>query len=344
MIGYSEQHYKVLSKGCCHGHQKASRYDQITRSFGKNGTGNCQANPAALFRSSFPSRFYTIPAIRHYGFATVLQNGLSRDNPDTSGLLGFKKHPGLKQAAAFYNCSKGAEQVTKKNVFTGLLGKIFECLIKTAKSGNLCSADSTGLENHYVSRHFIMRRNSRTDKYRRWTKLLIIIDNFNHLIGSATVSKGPSTDCHQLKESLEMAVDNIPVKNLLADSGFDSEYNHQLCREQLGINSIIPVNDRNLKYGQTRGFFRRKMKLHFANKKYRQRWQVESVFSRLKRRLGAYLTARQDWSRTAECYLRVLTYDLMILYLLFKRAIFLNVFYRAFLYLICFSAPPPSTF
>lgn len=322
MIGYSEQYYKLLSKGC-HDGQKASCYDQIASSFGKARIRNCQTSSAVLFGSAFTARFYTIPTIRNHGIASVLQDRLSRNNPDTCRLLGFKKHPWIKQAAAFYNCSKSPKQDAKKNVFVGLLGRIFEQLINNVKSSNICSADSTGLENHYVSRHFIMRQNNRTNKYRRWTKLMVIIDNDNHLIGSATVNKGPSTDCHELKEALETAIDNMPVKGLLADSGFDSEYNHQLCREQLGIDSIIALNDRNLKYGKTGGFYRRKMKQHFPYKKYRQRWQVESVFSRLKRRLGAYLTARQELSRIAECYLRVLTYDLMILYLLFKRAIYL---------------------
>ena len=166
-----------------------------------------------------------------------------------------------------------------------------------------------------------MRQNNRTSKYRRWTKLLIIADNDTHLIGSALVSAGPSTDCHQLKDALEMAIDNMTVKCLLADSGFDSEYNHRICREQFGIDStVIAVNDRNLKYGRTSGFYRRKMKKHFSRAKYRQRWQIESIFSRFKRRLGYHLTTRTDSSRTMECYLRVLTYNLMILYLLFKRA------------------------
>ena len=319
MIGYSKRFYKPLSKGCHHG-REASCYDQIASEAGKASFRNRRWSFVIVLRHAFSARFYPISAIYHNGFASVFPDRLSWDNPDTSGLLGFKKCPGFNQAAALYNCSKSSEPDAKKNVFAGLLGKIFERVINTAKSANICSADSTGLENHYVSRHFIMRQNGRTGKYRRWTKMLVIIDNDNHLIGSATISKGPSTDCHELKEALEMAVDNMPVKSLLADSGFDSEYNHQLCREQFGINSTIAVNDRNLKYGKTGGFFRKKMKRRFPNKKYRQRWQVESVFSRFKRRLGAYLTARKELSRTVECYLRVLTYDLMILYLLFKKS------------------------
>jgi len=51
-----------------------------------------------------------------------------------------------------------------------------------------------------------------------------------------------------------------------------------------------------------------------AKRKYRQRWQVESVVSRLKRRLGYASRARRNETRATECLVRVLAYNLMILY------------------------------
>ena len=45
----------------------------------------------------------------------------------------------------------------------------------------------------------------------------------------------------------------------------------------------------------------------------RQRWQVESAFSRHKRLLGAALRSRSEAARERECYLRVLTHNLMLL-------------------------------
>ena len=78
------------------------------------------------------------------------------------------------------------------------------------------------------------------------------------------------------------------------------------------------------------GRYRREMKKSFPKRNYRQRWQVESVVSRMKRHLGNALRARDEQARAAECLFRVLTYNLMILYLLFKmsfsnvKTIFLN--------------------
>jgi hypothetical protein len=204
-------------------------------------------------------------------------------------------------------------------------------LIKSAGS-HTCCIDSTGMENHYVSRHFLKRQGRRTTKYRPWTKLTAVCENRSHLIVSAVVSTGPSTDCHYLEPAVTRAAKHLAIGTLLADSGYDAEYNHQLCREKFGIRStVIQVNDRNLKYGRTSGKHRRRMKQRFPACSYRKRWQIESVFSRFKRRLGNALTGRTNESRTCECLLRVLTYDLMVVLFTFSKSVFINLFYKAFL-------------
>jgi transposase len=55
------------------------------------------------------------------------------------------------------------------------------------------------------------------------------------------------------------------------------------------------------------------MKKRFPKRKYGQRWQAESAFSRHKRLLGSALRARSDAARERECYLRVLTHNIMLL-------------------------------
>jgi hypothetical protein len=55
------------------------------------------------------------------------------------------------------------------------------------------------------------------------------------------------------------------------------------------------------------------MKRRFHRHKYHQRWQAESVISRIKRRLGSSLSGRSNKSRRRESRIRVLTHDLMIL-------------------------------
>ena len=174
------------------------------------------------------------------------------------------------------------------------------------------------MENHHVSRHYL-NRNRRSNRYRRWVKLTVVSDNASHLITGSTVGKGPSNDCVYLPEAISQAASHLPIKVLLADAGYDSENNHRFCREELGIPStVIPVNKRNRKNGGVVGRYRQQMAKKFPKAKYHQRWQVESVMSRMKRRLGSALRSRSNEARTSECRLLVLTYDLMFLYALFK--------------------------
>jgi len=316
----NSQYWKGFHNG------KTACYDQIANSVGKTGVENRSESLAAILRSSKSARFQTVPDIRDTDTSPVLQNRLSRHNQDFAGASKYKRCSGTEQAASLYHHSKGSAEDAKKNIFQGLLAAIFNyaraCRLIKSGSSHICSIDSTGMENHYVSRHFLQRKGLRTEKYRRWTKLTAVCENQSYLIASAVVSAGPSTDCHYLEPAVEQAVRQVSIDTLLADSGYDAEYNHQLCREKFGIRStVIPVNDRNLKYGRTSGQHRRRMKQRFAACSYRKRWHIESVFSRFKRRLGNSLTARKNESRICECLLKVLTYNLMIVLFTFKKSV-----------------------
>lgn len=165
-----------------------------------------------------------------------------------------------------------------------------------------------------MSRYFLMRQGKRTSRYRRWTKLTIVADNATHLIPAATVSVGPNNDCPLLADTVRQAVQRVQIQQLLADAGYDSEANHRICREDAGIGStVIPVNPRHRNAKTTRGKYRNDMRNHFPKQTFGNRWQVESVFSRFKRCLGYALRATADQSRVAECLVRVLTYNLMLL-------------------------------
>ena len=313
---------------------KATGYDQIAAGSGKTGPQNRPRGSTAIFRPAKPTRFYPATTIYHFGPSPVFSDRLSWNRQAAGGTHQDQGCTWSGQATALYNPSEGSPTDAKKNIFQGLLGSIFRqakaCGLIKPSSTYTCCIDSTGLENHYVSRHFLKRQGRKTRKYRRWKKLTVVCENKSYLIASAVVSSGPSTDCHYLEPAVKQAFEHIPITTLLADSGFDAEYNHELCRDKFRIRStVIKVNDRNLKYSRTKGFFRRKMKERFPAKKYRQRWQIEAVFSRFKRRLGNTLTARTESSRTAECLLRVLTYNLMVVFINFKKSYFTSLFYRA---------------
>ena len=167
------------------------------------------------------------------------------------------------------------------------------------------------MESRHISRHFLAR-SGRMKRYRSYPKLTILCHNSTHMIAGATVRAGPSNDCPDLPPVVRQAARHIQIEALYADAAYDCEAHHRLCREELSIaRTVIPINDRGRPGSVPRTPYRAEMKERFAPAG--QRWQVESVISRMKRRLGSSLTARTDASRTHECHLRVLTHDLMIL-------------------------------
>jgi hypothetical protein len=118
--------------------------------------------------------------------------------------------------------------------------------------------------------------------------------------------------------TLDAAVRQQRLEVLVGDAGYESERFHRYCREQLGIESIIPTTERGRprKDGKPRpvnGYYRQKMKNDFPRKTYGQRWQIETVFSMLKRNMGASLRARSHHSQTREIRARLLAHNLAIL-------------------------------
>ena len=309
-------------KGFCYG-EKARHNDKIAYRSGKNSYENHKAGPAKIFGNTFQTRLYLPTAFHYPGTTPILSDRLQRHSSITQGFYRPAKDIETNQNTTFYHITKGPAKAAKKRAYHKILAAVFS---KAADCGLIeqnCEAtiDSTGLESNYVSRYFLMRQGKRTNRYRRWTKLTIVGHNSSHLIAAATVTIGPSNDCPYLAQTVTEAVENLPIYRLLGDSGYDSEPNHQLCRQQLGIYStVIAYNNRRNSRGVVQGRYRRQMKNHFPKRKYRQRWQVESIFSRFKRRLGHFLRSRSDQSRAIECLFRVLTYNFMILYLLFKKS------------------------
>lgn len=175
--------------------------------------------------------------------------------------------------------------------------------------------DSTGLEASVRSAHYARRRRDGNRRYRKrkFPKLTLVCHTQSHLIASAMATVGPSYDVSLFEPALLKASWNLDIDRVLADSGYDSEPNHRLAREGLGIRStVIALNPRRTRRWP-RQRYRRQMRRRFHRRKYGQRWQVESVISRLKRRLGAALRGRSEQSRERESNLKVFTHNVMIL-------------------------------
>jgi len=295
-------------------YEDKKKNDQIASSTGQSSFANSKRVSTSILTSIFAKTFYTTSVVRHSGLASVSKNGLSRHNPDARGLLRFTQGLGAKKDTTLLNPLLCRATAAKKRAFEKLLASIFELAVGLGMLDEPPEAaiDSTGMETRHVSRHFV-HCTKRPSYFRRtWPKVTIVCDTHTHLIAGCIVTRGPSYDFGLFNKVVRQACKQLTFARILADAGYDSEANHRLGREILGIHTIIALN--------ARGFtktpntpYRAEMKRDFEKETYNRRWQVESVFSRNKRLLGSALRNRTEVSRQRECLLRVLTHNLMII-------------------------------
>lgn len=247
-----------------------------------------------------------------------------RDCPGLCRAIGLSKVP------HYTTLQKASKRLLCLNIANQLLESTVKNIHKQKKI-ELAAIDSTGLEAGHISRYFVRRKRSKqlqtyeNTYYRRWPKLSIVCDCRNHMILSAITTRGPSVDVNQFRKTLKPAIDTFTIKHILADAGYDSESNHRYARDEYRIKSTIPpkLGRPTLMPKPLKGKYRELMRTHFDKKTYGQRWQVETVFSMIKRNCGETIYARQYWAQCREMMLLVLTHNIAVLLLVNE------LFYRA---------------
>ncbi len=245
------------------------------------------------------------------------------DLPDLSKAIGLTKVP------HFTTLQKAARRLMASVVSKKLLeGTIHQALGEQPQI-ELAAVDSTGMESHHISRYFVRRRASESSAwqsmyYTKYPKLGVVCDCRSHIILSTLRNRGPTPDINQLRQTLQPAVGRAKIEILLADAGYDSEGNHEFAREELGITTIIPARHGRPGKNPPKGKYRRLMREEFDDERYGQRWQVETVFSMIKRNLGSALGGRSYWAQCRELMLLAITHNIMIV-------MPIELFYRAVL-------------
>lgn len=167
--------------------------------------------------------------------------------------------------------------------------------------------DATGLSRTTVSDYFCSRRGRR---FRRWVKVGVIILTGSLMPVAMAVDLQPTHDCVQARTLLAQAQAVSQPAKLYADAGYDAEWIHEQCRQQWGVQSIIPAIQRRAD-GTVGGPWRAQMTPEYLEQQhYPRRWKVESYFSALKRTMGSTLSARRPKQMAAEAALKVLAYAL----------------------------------
>jgi len=234
-----------------------------------------------------------------------------RDSPDLCQAIGLTRVP---DHTTLY---RAAQRQMKSVPSMALLAVTARAALGRRRHIALAAVDSSGFEATHASRYFVQRRSKNAEEkqpmtYRRYGKLMALVDTASHVVIGMETSRGPTPDIDQLGSVLARRVPGLVIHHLLGDAGFDSEANHRLLREEHGIISTFPAKHGRRSDKPPAGHYRRKMRARFNKRSYGQRAQIETVFSMIKRNLGGTLGARGYWSRCREMTLRVITHNIMI--------------------------------
>jgi hypothetical protein len=245
------------------------------------------------------------------------------DHPDLGTLIGLKAVP------HFTTFQKAAGRllaaVPSRRVFDAVLERALKDRVRRHRVP-LAAVDGTGMESRHVSRYYTKRQadgNPGGDRtYAHFPKVVFVVDCASHMILSAVPGRGPATDLVPFGRAFSQAARRARIEVLLADADFDAEWLHTAVRSH-GVRTIIPPTRGRPTDKPPAGRWRRVMKRRFARlkPKYGQRWQVETVNSMIKRRLGSALRARVEANQFREIVLRAITHNVMI--------VRMRVFYRA---------------
>jgi hypothetical protein len=137
------------------------------------------------------------------------------------------------------------------------------------------------------------------------------------VILAAVVRTGNGSDAPDFAGLLSAARRRAPgVRVVVADAGYDSEANHRVARQEMGVRSVIPPLIGRPTGKAPAGRWRRHMAKRFARKAdkrhYGQRAQSETTHSMIKRNQSSALRSRTPERREQEMLLRVLTHNIML--------------------------------
>ncbi len=217
---------------------------------------------------------------------------------------------------------KAAQRLLTQRRVQDLLETTVERIMRRRRRVQTAAGDSSGFETTHASRYYVWRAKQRGTPqkhltYRRFPKLGVLCDTSNHAILAARPGIGPRPDVGELEALLGGVARHPTLDSAAFDAGYDSEFNHRLLREEHGVRSLIPprLGRPSVSGRLPAGKYRRLMKQRFNWIRYHQRSQAETVFSMLKRNLGSWVRGQSYWSQCRELLLKVITHNVMILYL-----------------------------
>lgn len=144
---------------------------------------------------------------------------------------------------------------------------------------------------------------------RRFLKLTIGAELKTQLVTSIKVRRGPANDNRDFTSVVRKAHAVKPIKVGIGDKGYDAEKNHELLRDELHAQSIIPARQQHVPVWRTRGRYRKQMKKGYSKKTYHQRSKDETIFSVIKRVMGDEVRSVKTRAQNNEMRLKIISYN-----------------------------------
>ena len=222
-----------------------------------------------------------------------------------------------KQSLPAYSHRYSRKTYTQHQLFACLVLKNF---LKTDYRGVTAQLqDCSALQECTAASGYFVRRRARADGpwktmvYHYYPKLGVICDVQSHFILAFDVRRGPKPDVAEFKPLLDDALTRVGLTTVVADAGYDSESNHCHARQKRQVRTVIPAKHGRPTNKPARGRHRRLMQVRFNADAYRQRAQVETVMSMIKRRQGSNVRGITYHSQCRDLRLMALTHNIMIL-------------------------------
>ncbi len=181
--------------------------------------------------------------------------------------------------------------------------------------------DSTGFSSSVYDSWFSAKW-GREISEAQWTKLHMMAGLQSHIVTVAMVSDKPTNDSPYLPGFLDVTNRNFQVKLVAADKGYLSKPNLRAIYD-IGAAGRIPFKSNSTADpGHHKRDYVWEQALHFFqsepdefNRLYHRRSNAESVFTMIKRKLGATTYFRKPEARINEVMLKVLCHNLRVLVL-----------------------------
>jgi hypothetical protein len=145
---------------------------------------------------------------------------------------------------------------------------------------------------------------------RRFIKLTIGVDLKTQIVILIKVRRGPANDNRDFKPVVRTAHSIKPIRIGIGDKGYGDEKNHELLRDDLHAQSIIPArHQKDVPVWKTKGRYRKEMKRGYSKKTYHKRSIDETIFSVVKRTMGNEVRSIGAKAQNNEMRLKIISYN-----------------------------------